>query len=318
MKGDDNMAALKIEYIKARSYSYGGSRSLSSIKFIVIHYTGNDGDTYKGNLNYFANSNTRSAGAHFFVSQDGGIGQSIDMSLTAWAVGGSKYSDCARTGGGKYYGICTNANSVSIELCDNASKDPSAAQIKATKELVAYIRSKCPNANTIIRHFDVSGKSCPERLIDSKKWSNFVKKISGGTNSGVVVSGGGSSSSNGNKNIKTGQEWSNKFTGKTITCDGVRGPATRKQSVKVLQTALNKQYKAGLEVDGVLGPKTKAALGSHSIKKGDKSYLVQGAKVMLKMLGKAGMKYDRGFGSGCSKAAGKDKITASDLISYTK
>ena len=41
--------------IQAKSVSYGGTRSLSTPKYIVIHYTGNDGDTAQGNGNYFAN-----------------------------------------------------------------------------------------------------------------------------------------------------------------------------------------------------------------------------------------------------------------------
>lgn len=304
--------ALNITYRKARSYSYGGTRSLSSIKYIVIHYTSNVGDSPAGNLNYFATSNTRSAGAHFFVGQDGSVGESVDMDLTAWAVGG-KYSGK----GGSYYGKCTNANSVSIELCDNVSKAPSEKQIQATKELVAYIRKRCPNANTILRHQDVNCKSCPgPYLLNDANWKAFVKKISDGTVSTVNVSG--SSSSSGNKNIKTGQEWSVKFTGHSISCDGVRGPETRKQAVRVLQVALNAMYKSKLTVDGVYGPKTKAALGSHSIKYGDKNKLCLAAKIMLKMLGKSGMKYSNEFGNGCKKAAGKEKITASDFVKYTK
>lgn len=181
--------AIQINKKLAKSISYGGSRPLSSVKYTVIHYTGNDGDTAKGNCNYFADGNTRAAGAHFFVSQNGEIWMSIEMTRVAWAVGGSKYSNCGSTGGGSYYGSCTNYNSVSIELCDNESKDPSDKQIKAVKQLVAYIQSKCPNAKTIIRHFDVTGKECPARMAPTSsadkasknaKWNNFKKKITGG------------------------------------------------------------------------------------------------------------------------------------------
>lgn len=38
--------------IKAKSISYGGTRPHSSIKYIVIHYTGNKGDTAENNGNF--------------------------------------------------------------------------------------------------------------------------------------------------------------------------------------------------------------------------------------------------------------------------
>ena len=36
-----------------------------------------------------------------------------------WAVGGKKYTSMTTSEGGKYYGICTNSNSISIEMCSN-------------------------------------------------------------------------------------------------------------------------------------------------------------------------------------------------------
>lgn len=168
---------MKITKIKAKSISYGAKRDKNNVKYIVIHYTLGNGDTAVNCGNYFALVNNRHAGAHFFVDQKGNIVKSIDMNRIAWAVGGSKYTDCAKTGGGTLYGKCTNANSVSIELCDNLKKDPSEAQIKAVKELVVYIRKNCPNAKRIVRHFDVTGKYCPKRMMDKKKWNTFRGKI---------------------------------------------------------------------------------------------------------------------------------------------
>lgn len=160
--------------IHAKSISYGGTRSLDKIKYIVIHYTGNNGDTAEGNANYFKNSNTREAGAHFFVSRDGTVIRSIKMKYIAWAVGGV-YSTSGDAG--SYYKKCTNSNSVSIELCDIATKNCSSAQIKAVKKLIKYIRKKCPNAKTIIRHYDVNGKTCPARYITASKWKKLKEKI---------------------------------------------------------------------------------------------------------------------------------------------
>lgn len=163
----------------AKSISYGGKRSLNNIKYIVIHYTGNKGDTALNNLDYFANGNTRQAGAHFFVDKAGKIGKSIAMNRIAWAVGGNHKS--GRKGEAAYYQKCTNANSVSIELCDMCVKT-NWEQMLATRKLVKYIQSKCPNAKTVIRHWDVNGKNCPAPFVgtSNEKWIEFKRFITAG------------------------------------------------------------------------------------------------------------------------------------------
>lgn len=168
----------KINYnIPATSYCHGGTRALSSIKYIVLHYTAVNGDTAKNEAAYFSRNYSRYAGAHFFVGQDGTIAQSISMGLTAWSVGGAKYSGTSPA----YYGQCTNYNSVSIEMCDQVTKDAGAKQIKAVRWLISYIQGKCPNAKTIIRHYDVNGKPCPARYLDAAKWNDLKKAVAGGS-----------------------------------------------------------------------------------------------------------------------------------------
>lgn len=162
----------------AKSISYGNKRSLKSIKYIVIHYTGNNNDTAKGNATYFATSNTRSAGAHFFVDKAGVIYKSVNMNRIAWAVGGK----VTTTGNaGSYYGKCTNNNSISIELCD-CINDANWEQMLSVRKLVQYIKKKCPNAKTIIRHWDVNGKSCPAPMTgkNNKKWRHLYNFITDG------------------------------------------------------------------------------------------------------------------------------------------
>ena len=161
--------------IKAKPISYGAKRDKKNVKFIVIHYTGVKGDTAVGEASYFAHGNTRTAGAHFFVDRQGTVVKSIPMNFTAWSVGGKKY---ANTKGGTCYGICKNSNSVSIELCDIVDKQPSDKQIKATANLVRYIKKNCPNVRYIIRHYDVTGKPCPASMLSSAAWMKFKNKIS--------------------------------------------------------------------------------------------------------------------------------------------
>lgn len=175
-------------YIPAKSISKGGARAVSSVKYIVIHYTGNVGDTAKNNADFFGvgGSNPRVAGAHFFVDQSGSVYQSIPVDITAWSVGGFFTS---ANGAAAYYQRCTCFNSVSIEMCDCATKDPSSAMVSAMRELVRFIQSKCPNAKTIIRHWDVSGKECPKRLIgtNNPKWNSLKTSLTASSSGGTTA-----------------------------------------------------------------------------------------------------------------------------------
>ena len=67
---------------------------------------------------------------------------------------------------------------MSIELCDCNNVEPySNKQIKSVRKLIKYIQRYCPNANKIIRHFDVNGKHCPAPIMDDKIWKKFRKEI---------------------------------------------------------------------------------------------------------------------------------------------
>lgn len=160
--------------------NYGAKRALSKIKYIVIHYTANDGDSDEGNGNYFAN-NIVKASAHYFVDGDS-ITQSVPDDYVAWSVGGSKYSDCNKTGGGKFYGQCNNTNSISIELCDevrNGRSDFSLATVENAVELTKVLMKKYNvDISRVIRHFDVVGKLCPKPYVDNAKWQEFKNIIS--------------------------------------------------------------------------------------------------------------------------------------------
>lgn len=163
-----------MKYIKANEHAHGAKRPRADVRYIIIHYTGTDYDRAENNARYFQKWNTRSAGAHFFIDRDGTIIKSVALNLVAWSVGGKKY---VNTKGGSMHGVITNANSVSIELCDNLSKDPSPEQIEGVKKCIKYIRKYCKNANDVYRHYDVTGKQCPARMVSDKKWQEFKRKI---------------------------------------------------------------------------------------------------------------------------------------------
>lgn len=118
--------------------------------------------------------------------------------------------------------------------------------------------------------------------------------------------------------IKAGQEASIAFTGHEIEMDGVRGGETRSQAARVLQHAMNLDYKAGLEEDGIFGRKSKKALEGHYVQKGETQWMVTAAEILLMLLGKDphGVEYPGTFGSGLEAAAGTRYINADRFRSY--
>lgn len=148
----------------ADNRNYGAKRDTSNIKWIVMHYTANDGDTDTGNANYFA-TGYRGASAHYFVDDDS-ITRSVPDNYVAWSVGGAKWDDCGKTGGGKYYGQCNNSNSISIEMCDTIRD----GRIDVTDKTLRNAANLCRSLmykynidiNHVICHFDVNGKHCPD------------------------------------------------------------------------------------------------------------------------------------------------------------
>lgn len=159
--------------------NYGGSRAAGQIKYLVFHYTGNDGDTAANNAAYFRD-NVVEASAHYFVDNDT-VWRSVPDLTVAWAVGGQKYANADLTGGGTLYGIVTNTNSLSIEMCDTirngvyqASEATMANAAALGRELMAKYNIPIEN---VVRHFDVTGKHCPSYLINDQKWQAFKQRL---------------------------------------------------------------------------------------------------------------------------------------------
>lgn len=172
--------ALKFKTRTAKSVSYGNKRSTSSIKYIVLHFTSGKSDTAKNNADYFATGNTRAAGAHYFIDEGDTVWKSVPVSRVAWAVGGF-YTQA--NGAGKYYKICTNANSLSIEMAGVADGVP-VKTYKNAVELTKFLMKKYNvPASHVIRHWQVNGKQCPEPWCgaNNKQWAKFKKDISGST-----------------------------------------------------------------------------------------------------------------------------------------
>lgn len=200
-------------------------------KWLVVHFTANDGDNATNNGKYFKN-NVVKASAHYFVDDDTVV-KSVEEDYVAYAVGGKKLNG---TKGAKYHGVCTNYNSISIELCDtvkdgkyNVSAKTRANAVELAKDIV---KRHNIDKDHVIRHYDVTGKNCPKYYVeDESAWLDFKDDI-----------------------------FATKKT--TIT----KSINTNASVVKSLQKALNSAYKLKLDVDGKLGPKTKTALNTYTIK----------------------------------------------------
>lgn len=153
--------------------------NISRIKYIVIHYVGATGGA-EANCKYYAN-NKLNASAHYFVGFDGEIWQSVEDKNIAWSVGGSKYPN---TKGGKYYGICTNSNSLSIEMCVRKNGNSwyfEDKTVNSTIELTKYLMEKYNiDSEHVIRHYDVTGKECPYPYVYNNTkhtWEDFKKSL---------------------------------------------------------------------------------------------------------------------------------------------
>jgi len=164
--------AYKYKANLANRANYGKARALSDIKFIVVHYTGNDGDTDENNGKYFRN-NIVKASAHYFVDDDS-ITQSVPDDYVAYSVGGKRYSNYQTTGGASFYGKATNANTLNIELCDDVKNGKVYPSAKTIANAIDLVKTKMAQynipASNVIRHFDVNGKGCPAY------WSGTAEK----------------------------------------------------------------------------------------------------------------------------------------------
>ena len=164
---------MKINKLLAHSSNFTVGRK-QSIKYLVIHYTANNGDLAKGNCNYFETGN-RGASAHYFVDENE-VWQSVEDKDTAWHCG---------TKGTYYHKYCRNENAIGIELCsEKANKGNyyfNEETINNAIELTKYLMKKynIPVEN-VVRHYDVTRKSCPAPFVNNNvAWNNFKNKLKG-------------------------------------------------------------------------------------------------------------------------------------------
>lgn len=161
--------------LTTRNYTNGSGTN--RIKYIVIHYTANNGDTAYGNTQYFK-SEYRGASAHYFVDENY-IYRCVEDENISWHCGGGLQGNSGHT----YYKICTNSNSIGIEMCSrkysNGTYYFKEETIKNCINLVKYLMNKYNlSSDKVIRHYDVTGKICPAPFVnDVSQWNNFKKRL---------------------------------------------------------------------------------------------------------------------------------------------
>gem|GEM_PF-5938294 len=129
-------------------------------KAIVIHETDNENPT-AGAVSHFRffNNPENEVSVHY-VCDEVSILKLLDHSLVAWHCGNS-------------LGTYSNRNTIGIEICVNGDYEEARENaIKLCKYLIGIT-----GIRTIIRHYDVSGKHCPRRMMDLPElWTDFVNR----------------------------------------------------------------------------------------------------------------------------------------------
>lgn len=216
------------------NYRYNGNAS--RIKYIVIHYTAGSRD-YPGaaydNTRYFKDV-YRGASAHYFVDSGDTVWQCVEDKHIAWHVGDVNYNSYKAP----YYGKCTNTNSIGVEMVSvfrNGQYFIKDETLRNTALLVYYLMNKYKvPMDRVIRHYDVTDKSCPAPLVDDNKWNDFKNMISEvGSMSGF-------------KDIKGhwAEEYIKKLADYGIVCGDEKGnfnpdkPVTRAEVAKMISNAL--------------------------------------------------------------------------------
>lgn len=147
-----------------------GSKRKTDIKYIVIHYTSNKGDTALNNVTYFARETLKNpASAHYFVDENE-IWVSVPDDFVAYHCGGKTYK----------HKTCRNSNSLGIEICMNDKNgNIRYDSIKKAAILTRILMKKynIPISN-VLRHHDITGKNCPTPMVENPKlWQDFLNSL---------------------------------------------------------------------------------------------------------------------------------------------
>lgn len=156
-----------MRFISCNTDNYRAGRTLP-VRYIVMHYTANNGDTAKNNCDYYHRVGGLQASAHYFVDEYGAM-QSVHEDDTAWHCGARAY----------WHPECRNANSIGIEMCSRKRADGSYYIKPETVANAAALAKDIMqrygiDTDHVLRHYDVTGKRCPMPWVDDPaQWVAF-------------------------------------------------------------------------------------------------------------------------------------------------
>ena len=156
-----------MEFVACNTDNYRAGRT-QTVRYIVMHYTANNGDTAKNNCDYYHRVGGLQASAHYFVDEYGAM-QSVREGDTAWHCGARAY----------WHPECRNANSIGIEMCSRKRADGSYYIKPETVANAAALAKDIMqrygiDTDHVLRHYDVTGKRCPMPWVDDpEQWTAF-------------------------------------------------------------------------------------------------------------------------------------------------
>lgn len=160
-----------MEFISCNTANYRAGRT-QPVRYIVMHYTANNGDTARNNCDYYHRVGGLQASAHYFVDEHG-VMQSVLESDTAWHCGARAY----------WHPECRNANSIGIEMCSRKRADGSYYIKPETVANAAALAKDIMqrygiDTDHVLRHYDVTGKRCPMPWVDDPaQWDAFKASL---------------------------------------------------------------------------------------------------------------------------------------------
>ena len=160
-----------MEFIACNTGNYRAGRT-QPVRYIVMHYTANNGDTARNNCDYYHRVGGLQASAHYFCDEYGAM-QSVREGDTAWHCGARAY----------WHPECRNANSIGIEMCSRKRADGSYYIKPETVANAAALAKDIMqrygiDTDHVLRHYDVTGKRCPMPWVDDPaQWTEFKEML---------------------------------------------------------------------------------------------------------------------------------------------
>ena len=160
-----------MEFVSCDPSNYRAGRT-QPVRYIVMHYTANNGDTARNNCDYYHRVGGLQASAHYFCDEHGAM-QSVREGDTAWHCGARAY----------WHPECRNGNSIGIEMCSRKRADGSYYIKPETVANAAALAKDIMqrygiDTEHVVRHYDVTGKRCPMPWVDDPaQWDAFKASL---------------------------------------------------------------------------------------------------------------------------------------------